>query len=122
MTAIINIMTISLVGIFFLSAYATQTTPRTVSNAANEWNLGDRPASNPYKYNETDAYITQNIRRDLMADKQLSLSAKNVQIITIDGRVTLRGAVRSRKEAAKVLKSAYRAAGEKNVLDEMTVK
>jgi hyperosmotically inducible periplasmic protein len=47
---------------------------------------------------EADRETTQRIRRALMENEQLSTTARNVTIVTIDGRVTLRGTVNSEQE------------------------
>jgi len=48
--------------------------------------------------NEVDREITQNIRQRIIADSSLSMTAKNIKIITTDGVVTLRGPVASTQE------------------------
>jgi len=60
---------------------------------------------------EADRKITQQIRQDLMKDKSLSFTAKNVKIITIGGKVTLRGPVKSDAERAAIEAAARRAVG-----------
>jgi hyperosmotically inducible periplasmic protein len=60
---------------------------------------------------ETDRKITQQIRQDLMKDGSLSFTAKNVKIITVNGRVTLRGPVKSEAERSSIEAAARRAAG-----------
>jgi hyperosmotically inducible periplasmic protein len=59
----------------------------------------------------SDRAITQQIRKDLMNDKSLSFTAKNVKVITIDGKVTLRGTVKSEAERTAIEGAARRAAG-----------
>jgi len=59
-----------------------------------------------------DRKITQQIRQDLMKDKSLSFTAKNVKIITIDGKVTLRGPVKSEAERTAIEAAARRATGD----------
>ena len=46
-----------------------------------------------------DLQLTQDIRRALMADEPLSVTAKNIKIITTGGNVTLRGPVNSVENA-----------------------
>ena len=58
-----------------------------------------------------DRTITQQIRKDLMNDKSLSFTAKNVKVITINGKVTLRGPVKSEAERSAIEAAARRAAG-----------
>ncbi|HET7539765.1 MAG TPA: BON domain-containing protein [Polyangiaceae bacterium] len=59
----------------------------------------------------SDRAITQQIRKDLMKDKSLSFNAKNVKVITIDGKVTLRGTVKSEAERSAIEAAARRATG-----------
>jgi len=60
---------------------------------------------------EADRKITQQIRQELMKDKSLSFTAKNVKVITINGKVTLRGPVKSEAERSSIEAAARRAAG-----------
>jgi osmotically-inducible protein OsmY len=56
-----------------------------------------------------------------MKEKNLSSYAQNVKIITVNGKVTLKGPVRSEQEQMSILKYANRAAGAANVTNEMSV-
>ncbi len=69
-----------------------------------------------------DLKITQDIRRMVMDDKSLSMTAKNVKIITIAGKVTLRGPVNSPAEKEAVCNHAKMVAGKTAVTDEIEVK
>jgi len=60
---------------------------------------------------EADRKLTQQIRQELMKDKNLSFTAKNVKIITINGKVTLRGPVKTEAERTAIEAAARRAAG-----------
>jgi hyperosmotically inducible protein len=60
---------------------------------------------------EADRKITQQIRQDLMKDGSLSFTAKNVKVITINGKVTLRGPVKTEAERTAIEAAARRAAG-----------
>lgn len=53
-----------------------------------------------------DVDITQAIRKKLIADDALSFNAKNVKIITVGGKVTLKGPVESAQESTSIEKSA----------------
>lgn len=66
---------------------------------------------------EADRKITQQIRQDLMKDKSLSFTAKNVKVITINGKVTLRGPVKSEAERTAIEAAARRAAGSGGAVD-----
>ncbi len=68
-----------------------------------------------------DLEATQAIRRALMSDDQLSTSAKNVQIITTAGAVTLRGPVANAAERAAVETKARMNAGNNQVIDQLDV-
>jgi len=69
----------------------------------------------------SDLKITQEIRRAIVKDDQLSIDAKNVKIITIDGAVTLRGPVKTDQEKADIAAKAAQLAGESNVHNELEV-
>ncbi len=58
-----------------------------------------------------DLKITQAIRKAVIADDSLSLGAKNVRIITAEGKVTLVGTVRSAEEKDKIVAHAKASAG-----------
>jgi hyperosmotically inducible protein len=62
------------------------------------------------KMNASDRTLTQKIRQAIIADKTLSTYGHNVKIVSQNGKVTLRGPVRSTDEkqtiAAKVVEIA----------------
>lgn len=71
---------------------------------------------------ESDLKLTQAIRRAVMADKSLSFTAKNVKIITKDGKVTLRGPVKTAEERAAIEADARNAAGAAAIDNQIEVK
>jgi osmotically-inducible protein OsmY len=71
--------------------------------------------------NPNDRTITQKIRAEIMKDKSLSTYAHNIKIITQDGKVTLKGPVRSRDEKAVVEEKAAAIAGDGNVTSEIDI-
>jgi hyperosmotically inducible periplasmic protein len=73
------------------------------------------------KMSAEDRELTRKIRAAVTADKSLSTYAHNVKIITRDGKVTLKGPVRSDEEKTDLLSKATAIAGEGNVTDEMDV-
>ena len=89
-------------------------------------NQRDRSASEPTadqaKNNPSDRETMQKIRKSLMDDKSLSTYAHNVKIIAQDGKVTLKGPVRSEDEKRTVEQKAAEIAGSGNVTDEITIK
>ncbi len=70
---------------------------------------------------DSDVDLTQKIRRSLTEDDNLSVYAHNVKIITEDGRVILKGPVRSLDEKATVETRARKYAGNSHVQSELTV-
>jgi osmotically-inducible protein OsmY len=73
------------------------------------------------KVNPADRETTRQIRSALMKDKSLSTYAHNIKIITQDGKVTLKGPVRSEDEKASIEAKATAVAGADNVTDKLTV-
>jgi len=69
-----------------------------------------------------DLKITQAIRQALMKDGELSMTAKNIKIITDNGEVTLRGPVKNAQEKAKIDQLARSAAGGAKIVDQLDVK
>ena len=76
----------------------------------------------PLEQPPSDATITQAIRRALVADEALSLAAKNVKVISSDGKVVLSGVVRSERERANVEAKAVAMAGVTAVDNQLEVK
>jgi len=70
----------------------------------------------------SDVKITQQIRQAVMADGSLSFTAKNVKIITANGKVVLRGPVKTEQERQSIETSARKVAGDANVDDQIEVK
>ncbi len=66
-----------------------------------------------------DILITRNIRRGVMASAELSFTAKNVQIITINGQVTLRGIVKNEAERQIIHSLAAELAGANKLDDQI---
>ena len=69
-----------------------------------------------------DLKVTQAIRQALMKDGELSMTAKNIKIITDNGQVTLRGPVKNAQEKAKIDQLARSAAGGAKIVDQLDVK
>jgi osmotically-inducible protein OsmY len=90
-----------------------------------EQNQGDRDSGSPtadqQKMNPADRNITKQIRMAIHKDKSLSMYAHNVKIITQDGRVTLKGPVRSDDEKSNIENKATAVAGAGNVTNLLEV-
>src|SRR6476646_6770073 len=108
---------------------ATNTTSTQPDSAAakrdnTEVNVRDRTdaVKTPIDQNENrkDIDITANIRKRVV-DTKMSVNAQNVKIITQDGKVTLRGPVKSEEEKAQIAKMAEEVAGPGNVDNQLEV-
>jgi hypothetical protein len=69
-----------------------------------------------------DRDTTAQIRKEIVAGKGMSMNAKNVKIITIDGQVTLRGPVNTSEEKRLIGEIADRIARSGNVDNQLDVK
>jgi hyperosmotically inducible protein len=79
------------------------------------------PTADDQKMNPADRTITQKIRKAIHDDNALSTYAHNVKIITQDGKVTLRGPVRSADEKSSIEAKAVAVAGQGNVTNQLEV-
>jgi osmotically-inducible protein OsmY len=70
---------------------------------------------------EADRNITANIRKAVVDDDSLSMSAHNIKIITNGGLVTLRGPVKSAAEKANIEAKAKKVAGVTRVDSQLEV-
>jgi hyperosmotically inducible periplasmic protein len=73
------------------------------------------------KENRPDRDITREIRKSIMQDKSLSSYAHNVKVISQNGRVTLKGPVRSEEEKTAIESKAAAVAGKDKVTSELEV-
>jgi hyperosmotically inducible periplasmic protein len=79
------------------------------------------PTADQQKMNPADRSITQKIRHAIHQDKTLSTYAHNIKIITQDGKVTLRGPVRTEEEKTNLQAKAAAVAGEENVTNQLEI-
>jgi hyperosmotically inducible periplasmic protein len=121
-----------LLAVSLLIAVGLYTAPKASSNNLQQeqsdntkMNKGDASkdatTADQQKMNPTDRAITQNIRAEIMKDKSLSTYAHNIKIITQDGKVTLKGPVRTRHEKAIVEGKAAAIAGDGNVVSQIEI-
>jgi hyperosmotically inducible protein len=73
------------------------------------------------KMNPADRATTKQIRSAIMDDKSLSTYAQNIKIITRNGKVTLKGPVRSADEKTAIGEKATQVAGAGNVTNHLTI-
>lgn len=112
------------------SACADKEDPYTVDRAsmkpAYEADNTGRNAQNPNAptpldqgTSEADVTVTREIRQALMDESALSMTAKNVKVITREGKVTLRGPVAGADERSRIEAIAVRIAGMGNVTNQL---
>jgi hyperosmotically inducible protein len=107
---------------FTLSAIA-QDTPAADNTKKNQRDRsGETKTSGDQSNSSEDVKITAAIRRAVVRDHSLSVTAKNVKIITANGMVTLRGPVKSDMEKAKIVELAQSAAGDAKIDNQLEVK
>lgn len=80
------------------------------------------PSAQDQAGNDHDIGITKKIRQAVVADDSLSITAKNVKIITVNGMTTITGPVNSQLEKENIAQKAYQIAGATNVDNQLEVK
>jgi len=104
------------------SGRSTRDTAAPDNTAVNQRDA-DPNAKTPINQNENqaDVNLTATIRREVLNVKDLSVEARNAKIITADGKVTLRGPVKSAEERDTIDRIARAAAGDGNVDNQLEV-
>ncbi len=112
-------------GVAFATAVPRPSTPQQTAPDNTKMNKGDAQkgaiTADQQKMNLADREITRKIRAAIVGDKSLSTYAHNIKIITQDGKVTLKGPVRTEKEKADVEAKAAAVAGATNVTSEIAI-
>ena len=101
------------------TAFAYQQADNTKMNKGNADK--DATTADQQKMNPNDRAITQKIRAEIMKDKSLSTYAHNVKVITQEGKVTLKGPVRTQEEKTAIEAKATTIAGDGNVTSQIEV-
>ena len=97
--------------------------PAADNTAKNERDAsGDTKTSGDQSESPEDIKTTAAIRRAIVADDSLTMTATNVKIITADGKVTLRGPVKTAAEKAKIAELAKKNAGNATIDNQLEVK
>jgi len=99
-----------------VNAQQADNTKNNQGDATAGATTADKQAQNP-----ADRELTKKIRKSIMRDKTLSTYAQNIKIVTQDGKVTLKGPVRSEDEKADIQAKAVAIAGADNVSNELEV-
>jgi len=123
--------------VLLLAAAACEKSDATHSKSTDEKAAAPVPADNTGKNerdqrvaaltpgdqggSEADRTVTQHVRQGVVDDAGLSMTAKNVKIITVGGVVTLRGPVKSAAEKSQVAAIAQRVNGVTRVDDKLEI-
>lgn len=104
------------------STASDATTPEPDNTGRNERDAaGNTKTPIDQDENQADVTTTAEIRKMITGDSSMSINARNVKIVTSQGKVTLRGPVDSATEKEAVEKFARDVAGETNVTSEIEV-
>ena len=119
-----NILTIASILSLSVWAFAADEKKKDADNTGKNVRDRDNKTLTPGDQSETpdDRKLTQSIRQAVMKDKSLTMTAKNVKIITASGKVTLRGPVNTEEEKTKINDLAKAAAGQVPVDNQLEVK
>jgi hyperosmotically inducible periplasmic protein len=117
---------LALVSIAALGLTALAADDKTASPDNTAKNQRDRSGqtktSGDQSNSPADLKITAAIRRAVVKDGGLSMTAKNIKIITAGGRVTLRGPVKTAGEKTRIEQLAKSAAPGSKIDDQLEVK
>ena len=115
------IVALACLSAFSLAALAGDEKAEADNTAINERDRsGETKTSGDQSNSSADLKTTQAIRQALMKDDELSMTAKNIKVITANGHVTLRGPVKTAQEKVKIdqlAKSAFSGTQIDNQLD-----
>lgn len=120
----IIVSTLCLSALSFTAFAKDAATPAPADNSGRNARdrSGETKTSGDQSNSKADINTTAAIRRSVMHDSSLSMTAKNVKIITANGVVTLRGPVKSAAEKASIAKDAKAAAGKAKIENQIEVK
>ena len=104
--------------------YATTNVTTEPDNTARNVRDRDERTLTPLDQgnSQADMDTTAQIRKEIIAGKNMSMNARNVKIITMNGRVTLRGPVNTAEEKRLIGEIADRIARPENVDNQLEVK
>ena len=118
----IYLMAFAAMGVGSASLQAQQSPNADNTKVNSRDRAGTAPTADQAKNNVSDRELMQKIRKSVVDDKSLSTYAHNVKIISQNGRVTLKGPVRSEEEKRSVEQKAADVAGSGNVTNQLTIK
>lgn len=122
-TKIMKRTTLSLICISTLAFAAVAQENQPDNSGKNERDRsGETKTSGDQSNSSQDTKITADVRRAIVKDSSLTMTAKNVKIITTGGTVTLRGPVNSAEEKTKIEQLAAAAADGAKIDNQLEIK
>jgi hyperosmotically inducible periplasmic protein len=106
-------------GVTFTTAMAQEQDGQPDNSAQNK---SQSQTAQNQSTDKSDRMTTANVRKAIVADKQLSSYAHNVKVITVNGTVTLKGPVRSDAEKQQITNDASQVVSQDKIVDQLTVK
>ena len=114
---------LSVITIFALALTAMGQETKADNSALNARDRsGETKTSGTQSNNSDDVKLTAAIRQAIVKDDSLTMTAKNVKIITEGGTVTLRGPVQNAAEKSKIEQLAASAASGAKIDNQLEVK
>jgi osmotically-inducible protein OsmY len=105
--------------------FAQEPPAQQATRAADNSKVNDQSSTQPtadqQENGQSDLELTRQIRRSIVQDTSLSTYAHNVKIISQDGKVTLKGPVRSEDEKQAIEAKASEVAGKDNVVSDLSI-
>jgi hyperosmotically inducible periplasmic protein len=98
-----------------------QVSKRTAPEDAKQSGSQTASTADQQKMMPADRVLTQKIRKAIHHDKSLSWNGRNIRIFAQDGKVMLRGSVRSEEEKNNLESKAMAASGDENVTNQLEV-
>lgn len=106
--------------IYLAACCSGSASENTGRNVRDKDNITLTPADR--KETESDIEVTANVRRAMVEQKSLSVNARNIQINTRNGTVTLRGPVNSAAESKELERIAKQTPGVTQVDNQLEIK
>jgi len=115
------ILALACLSAFSLAALAGNEKAKPDNTATNERDRsGETKTSGDQSNSSADSKTTQAIRQALMKDGELSMTAKNIKVITANGHVTLRGPVKTAQKKQKSISlQNHRLAASRSTINSM---
>ena len=105
-----------------VNGFAATETPQPDNSAVNERDRSvTEVTAQDQGTSDKDVGLTRRIRQEVVKNDKLSTDAHNIKIITVNGKVTLKGPVQSLDEKNQLERISKRVAGNANVRSEIEI-